>query len=291
MSAPSAVRLPAHTHPRARAAGRRMLVPIALASACLMAGSALAIDQELQPQEPYVPATPEAAPAPSFLGLPADIAFGLALTTDYVSRGITNSDSNPAIQGYIEPSIGPVYLNVWSSNVDYGDGFDGAEIDTALGLRHSFGPASVDFGYVHYFYAPEDVSPDYGELYGKVDFDVNEFLSLGARVYFAPDYNQSGDTGTFVAGGAKVHLPYDFSVYGGVGYQFFEDPDASEQLAWMAGASYSWKALTFDLRYWDTDLSEDDCVGRSGFGDGCDARIVGTVSVDTSWSSLSEIFR
>jgi hypothetical protein len=119
---------------------------------------------------------------------------------------------------------------------------------------------------------------------------VNDWLTLGGRVFFAPNYNQSGNTATWVAGGAKVKLPYDISAYGGVGYQFFEDEDAFEQLAWMLGASYSWKSLTFDLRYWDTDLSEDECESRSGASHGCDARVVGTVSFDTSWTALRDVF-
>jgi uncharacterized protein (TIGR02001 family) len=266
------------------------------AAMLFLGGGAEAIEQDLGPGGPTYLPVPETTPAPqtvapTFLGVPFDISFGIAATSDYVSRGITNSAGHPAIQGYIEPSLGPLYFNVWASNVDFGDEeFEGAEIDTAIGLRGDIGPASLDIGYVHYFYAPEDVSPDYGEIYGKADFKVTDFLTLGGRVFFAPDYNQSGNTATFVAGGAKIHLPHDISIYGGVGYQFFEDPDAFEQLAWMAGASYSWNAVTFDLRYWDTDLSEDECVSRSGIQHGCDTRIVATISVDTSWSSLRDIF-
>ena len=272
----------------------RYLAPVPFTVAAMFfSGHAAAIDQELGPGGYFpTPVAPvEAAPEPTFLNLPFDIAFGIAGTSDYVSRGITNSAGHPAIQGYIEPSLGPFYFNMWSSNVDFGDEeFEGAEIDTAFGMRHDIGRASLDLGYVHYFYAPEDVSPDYGEIYGKGDFNVTDYLTLGGRVFFAPDYNQSGKTATFVAGGAKVTLPHDIKVYGGVGYQFFEDPDAFEQLAWMAGASYSWKSVTFDLRYWDTDLSEDECLSRSGIQHGCDARIVGTVSIDTSWSALRDVF-
>jgi uncharacterized protein (TIGR02001 family) len=253
---------------------------MAMIAVCSLAGSAAAIDENIIDPKPAPPS--ETAPAEF------DFGFGVALTTDYVSRGITNSDSDPAIQGYVEPSFGLAYVNVWSSNVDYGAGFRGAEIDVAAGIRPEIGPLSLDVGYVHYFYSPEDTSPDYGELYAKADYNVNDMFTLGARLYFAPDYNQSGDTGTFIAGGIKVPLPYDFSVYGGIGYQFFEDPDAFEQLAWTAGVSYSWKVVTLDVRYWDTDLSDNECVVRSGFADGCDARVIGTVSVDFSWSELKK---
>jgi uncharacterized protein (TIGR02001 family) len=264
----------------------RVVVPAALALGLAQAPS-FAIEQDVAPSgettEPLA-ATP---------GVPFDVAFGIALTTDYVSRGITNSNSEPAVQGYIEPFVeipnfGTAYVNVWSSNVDYGVGFTGAEIDVAAGIRPEFGPMSFDFGYVHYFYTPEHVSPDYGELFAKADFNFEDTVTIGGRVFFAPDYNQSGDTATWVAGGVRVQLPYDFVGYAGIGYQFFENPDAFEQLAWTAGVSYSWKALTVDVRYWDTDLSDDECVFRSGFSDGCDARIVATLSFDTSFSEVRD---
>jgi hypothetical protein len=34
-----------------------------------------------------------------------------------------------------------------------------------------------------------------------------------------------------------------------------------------------------------------DAAVRSGFEDGCDARIVGTVSIDTAWSALKYFVR
>lgn len=218
-----------------------------------------------------------------------DVAFGLAGTTNYISRGITNSGNNPAIQGYVEPSFGPVYVSAWSSNVDYGPDFVGAEIDLGAGVRPEIGPLKLDFGYVHYFYAPESVSPDYGELYAKADYEVAGLFTIGGRLFFAPDFNQSGKTATFIAGGVEVPLPHDFSVLAGIGYQFFEDPDAYEQLTWTTAVSYTWKSLTFGLQYWDTNLGENACVVRSGFANGCDARVVATVSVDSSWSALKSL--
>jgi uncharacterized protein (TIGR02001 family) len=225
--------------------------------------------------------------------MPFDVAVGIALTTNYVSRGITNSNSEPAVQGYVEPSVelgdfGSAYVNVWSSNVDYGEGFEGYEIDVAGGYRPTFGPLSLDVGYVHYFFSPEHVSPDYGEIFAKADYSFDDKFTIGGRVFYAPDYNQSDFSATWVAGGVRVPLPHDFSAYAGIGYQFFENSDAFEQLAWMAGVSYSWKAVTIDVRYWDTDLSGDECVARSGFANGCDATIVGTLSFDTSFSEVRD---
>jgi uncharacterized protein (TIGR02001 family) len=252
--------------------------------ACLAAGSAGAVEPEYEPI-PSAPPVDLAAPTE----WPFDVSFGVSATSNYVSRGITNSGNDPAIQGYVEPSIGPVYFNLWSSNVNFGEGFEGAEIDTAIGVRPEFGPLRLDLGYVHYFYTPDTVSPDYGEIFAKADYEFEDMFTVGARVFFAPDFNQSGNTATFVAGGVRVPLPYDFQVDAGIGYQFFEDPDAFEQLAWTVGLSYSWKSLTFSARYWDTDLNGDECLARSGFANGCDPRIVGTISLDTAWSALKDM--
>jgi conserved hypothetical protein, proteobacterial len=263
-----------------------LLQVAAVAMTLLWASSATAREDEI-----------EAAPAPP---PPAagkfDMAFGVAGTTDYVSRGITLDDSSPAIQGYVEPSygLGPVlgdaFVNIWSSNVDFGDDFQGAEIDIAGGIKPKFlGPNwSPNIGYVHYFYAPEHVSPDYGEIYAKTDYELGKDAkyTLQGLIFFAPDFDQTGKTATWIAGGGKVAFWKNFAAYAGVGYQFFEDPHAFEQLAWTAGVSYFWKSLTFDVRYWDTNLSDNKCVVMSGFADGCDARVVGTISLDTTWSAL-----
>ncbi len=148
---------------------------------CLIASVAMlpvgAIAQDVAHAPVPVEAPPPAATA-SF-----DVSFGVSLTSDYISRGITNSANDLAVQGYIEPSYGWAYLNVWSSNVDYGEDFRGAEIDVALGVRPEFGPMSFDLGYVHYFYTPEDVSPDYGELFGVAQYNFKDMVALGTKYF------------------------------------------------------------------------------------------------------------
>ena len=82
-------------------------------------------------------------------------------------------------------------------------------------------------------------------------FGADDKFTLRGLIFFAPDYNQSGFTGTYVAGGGRVKLWKRVGVYAGAGYQFFEDPKAFEQLVWTASISYYWKSFTFDVRYWD----------------------------------------
>jgi uncharacterized protein (TIGR02001 family) len=260
---------------------------VVVLSLVLLSQTAAAREDDIQPALP----TPRPPAAGKFV-----MGFGVASTTDYVSHGITQSDSGPAIKGYIEPNygLGPVlgdaFVNVWSSNVGFGEDRRGAEIDVTGGLKPKFlGPKwSPQIGYVHFLYAPADISPDYGEVFAKTDytFGKDDRYTLRALIFFAPDFSQTGKTATWIAGGGRVKPWKNVGVYAGVGYQFFEDPNAFEQLAWTAGISYYWKSLTFDLRYWDTNLKDNQCVVRSGFADGCDARVVGTISLDTTWSAL-----
>jgi uncharacterized protein (TIGR02001 family) len=213
-----------------------------------------------------------------------DVAFGAAGTTDYISRGITQTEHNPAIQGYVEIDPGILYAGVWASNVKFGE--SDAELDLSAGIRPEFGPFSFDFGYVHYVY-PGDVSPDYGEIYGQVEYAPNDTLTLGSKVYFAPDYSQLGGSAIYGESTAEIALPADFSLSGAVGYQSFAGSlGLPDYLTWNAGIAWTWKdTFKVDLRYSDTNLSQAACSNLST-ANGCDPRVILSISADTSWSAL-----
>ena len=66
----------------------------------------------------------------------------VTLTSDYVFRGISQTDENPSIQGGFDISGDLLYAGVWGSNANY-DGASG-EFDIYLGLTKDFGP--VQYG-------------------------------------------------------------------------------------------------------------------------------------------------
>jgi uncharacterized protein (TIGR02001 family) len=47
--------------------------------------------------------------------------YGVAVTSNYISDGVTQSNDNPALQGYVEGSYGLFYGGVWASTVDFAD--------------------------------------------------------------------------------------------------------------------------------------------------------------------------
>src|SRR5262249_14855558 len=76
-----------------------LAAPVVLTLAQAQAG-----ERKIEPDVPTVAET-VAEPLATTPGVPFDIAFGVAFTNDYISRGITNSNGEAAIQGYVEPSV------------------------------------------------------------------------------------------------------------------------------------------------------------------------------------------
>ena len=81
----------------------------------------------------------------------------LALATEYVFRGISQTDQGPAIQGGFDATCGMLYAGVWASNLDFGG--DGAgndianiEMDFYAGIKPKTGPVTWDLGVIYYAY-------------------------------------------------------------------------------------------------------------------------------------------
>ncbi len=77
----------------------------------------------------------------------------LWLTTDYVFRGISQTDSKPAVQGsfdYAHPA-GP-YLGIWGSNVNSGISKGGIELDFYAGIARELLPNfNADAAILYYY--------------------------------------------------------------------------------------------------------------------------------------------
>lgn len=218
------------------------------------------------------------------LGDDFDVAFGAAVTSDYISAGISQSDGKPAVQGYVELDYNIFYIGAWASNVDFGE--PDAEIDLYAGIRPETDSAAFDLGYAHYFYA-NNTSPNYGAFVGSVEFYATDALTLGGNTNFSPDYSQMGDYALWFEGTADYALPAGFGVSGGLGYQFYADSlDLPEYWTWNAGVYWSWEeTVTIDLRYVGSDLTRGECASLMSRG-ACGNRFIATLSVDTAASAF-----
>src|SRR5262245_27466518 len=70
-------------------------------------------------------------------------------TTDYVFRGISQSNENVAVQGGVDLTCGHFYAGVWGSSVNFGDE-NSAEIDLYGGYKTMVGRFALDFGFIYY---------------------------------------------------------------------------------------------------------------------------------------------
>jgi uncharacterized protein (TIGR02001 family) len=169
------------------------------------------------------------------------------------------------------------------------------------GIRPVFGKLTVEtgVGYFSYLGSPIDIS--YPEYYIAPSYALTPKLTVGANVYYAPDYSRTGAWENYDSVDAKYTFDSGLAISGELGRQSFSTTKATAVAAavklpdytyWNFGFSYAYKVVTFDLRYFATTLSKQNCnliTGTAPIGtgsNGCDPAIIGTLSWSGNLSGL-----
>lgn len=181
-----------------------------------------------------------------------EFSANVALTSNYVWRGLTQSDGDFAVQGGIDYTNGMFYAGTWASSVD-DFGIDAStELDLYAGITPSLGPVDLDLGIVGYFYPGADTDVDFAELKLGASYSPVDAFTIGAAAFLTDDFGNSGDDGTYL----ELSLGYDFSdAFGISGAYGNQDVDGADYDTWNIGATVSAYGFGFDLRYWDTDIT------------------------------------
>lgn len=237
------------------------------------------------PTEPFI--APE-APAPK-LALSANVTF----TTDYIFRGISQTDEKPAVQGGFELEYNILYLGVWGSNTDFGSDFNRAgnletvapfEIDWYGGVRPEWKGISFDLSVLYYTFpgALETWKLDYVEFGTAASYTFFDRLTLGVLNWWTP--NNSGDLGPndVLEGSASYAFDelwiFSPSLSALIGRQWGDESEGGfDYTYWNAGLTLDFNekpAFSLDVRYWDTNIPG--CSSATLFQ--CDKRVVGTVN-------------
>jgi uncharacterized protein (TIGR02001 family) len=193
---------------------------------------------------------------------PLGLVFDVGAATDYVFRGLSQTDNDPHAFADAGVALGGIgYASVWLSNVDFA-GHRGLEYDFAAGVRPTVGPFGLDLGVVRYGYSDEAPgrARDFLEWRALASIPFGP-ASFGAGLYHTDRYFGVGGAATYYELNAAASVPRtDFSVSGAVGRQ--EIAHGLSYTTWNLGVGYSLTdAVGFDLRYWDTDR---DALGRLG---------------------------
>ncbi len=197
-----------------------------------------------------------------------EIAWNVGVTSDYVFRGYSQTSDDPAIFGGVDLTFGSFYAGAWASNVDFSDSTDG-EIDLYSGFRSEVSGFAVDVGVVGYLYSsqPDGADYDYAELKAAASRAFGP-VTLGAAVYWSPDFFGVDDEATYVEANASFSPAAQWTVSGAVGNQAL-DVNA-DYTTWNAGVAYAFTDhVAIDLRYHDTDvdgpLSDDRAIATLKF--------------------------
>lgn len=184
----------------------------------------------------------------------------VGLFSQYVFRGVTQTDEDPAVQGGFDlghPS--GLYAGVWGSNVswisDFGssDGGNSLELDVYGGYRGAIGSTGLgyDLGAIYYWYP--------GDTLGGFDADTAEIYAgltyewAGLKLSYSLDdyFGYQGDTGSNGSDGTMYYDLYANIPVGDTGitvnlhYGYLDvendlpSPSELSYSDWKAGASYA----------------------------------------------------
>ena len=128
----------------------------------------------------------------------AEFESNVALSNDYIWRGMTQTAEEPAISGGFDiAGESGLYFGTWASNVEFGDGA-ALELDWYAGYANELeNGLSYDFGYLAYTYPGED-SLDFEEIYLGLGYSYFGF-TFSSGQDSAPDNSEFsvalGETG------------------------------------------------------------------------------------------------
>jgi hypothetical protein len=232
----------------------------------MVTGSAFAADMPLKAMK--------APPAPAFD--PWDVAFGGAVMSDYIFRGVTQSNHQPSVAAYFEPRYNinkdlQLYAGVSAESISFANRA-AAEVDVYGGIRPTFGAFAFDIGVWGYLYPGGSCADNVGvaagggfipgggvcpvstttiflgdgnvmkknvsffEVYGKLNYTINDNWAVGVNEYYSPNFLNSGAWGNYASLTAKWTAPS--TVFGASGVGMYVSGEFGRQWLGTSDAFY-----------------------------------------------------
>jgi len=250
------------------------------------------------------------------------VSGSVAIASDYRFRGVSQSDQGMAVQGGITIAHeSGLYVGTWASNLAGWGTFGGANIELDLigGYKAKLANnATLDVGLTWYMYPGGADETDFAEPYAKLTGTTGPAV-LTAGVAYAPKQQAIGkwyNTGTDAANGvynnpgakddnlylwgdgalgvagtpitAKAHIGHSWG-QDGLGPNATAVSPTGKYWDWSLGADATYKNLTFNVSYVDTDISTQEATYlRPSFSKGQDG--TGNIAVGTVMVSLTVAF-
>lgn len=212
--------------------------------------------------------------------LPGEFSGNVGIVSNYVFRGISQTDEKAALQGGIDwAHDSGFYAGVWGSNVDFNETppTDGAsaEIDLYAGWGQSIGAFSYSIGGAYYAYPGADSNLDYDFVEGLLTsgYELMEGLEVGALYAYSPEFFGNTGPAHYIEGsvGYSFDVGVPVSLGATIGHQTIDQ--GTDYTNWSTTAAVTFDNLEVGVSYTDTDLSKAQCGS-----DACDARGVAFVT-------------
>ena len=202
----------------------------------------------------------DAAPAPDWT-YPGSVS----IASDYIFRGLTQTNKDPALQGGIEfDHASGFYAGAWGSNIswlsDLGGVSSSLEIDAYLGYRTTVADGwGLDFGVYTYYY-PGDfpsgfTSADTTEIYGAISYGIAS-LKYSHTLTNAFGFSDSKNSG-YVDLSANWEFAPTWVLNAHVGHQRIDGLSAASYTDWKLGVTKNFEGdWSLALAYFDTNADE-----------------------------------
>ncbi|AVQ01331.1 porin [Caulobacter segnis] len=183
------------------------------------------------------------------------LSYNIGVASDYVFRGVSQTQEDPTVQGGVDATYGIGYAGVWASNVDFGTSDPSAEIDFYAGIRPTVGDTSLDLGVLYYSYTKDKGAPgafSYFEVKAAASRSIGP-ATVGLAAYYSPEYSTDLGKSLYYEVNAAMPVMEKLTVSAALGHQEY-DKSAGDYATWNIGATYAvTDKLGLDLRYHDTD--------------------------------------
>ncbi len=193
-----------------------------------------------------MPATAHAQDLPT-----PQVSVGVTAATDYIFRGVSQTRNDPAIFGSARLTVGQLYAGAGIENVDFNTSIT-AEYDLSAGWKPTVAGFALDLGVIRYGYLDEPA-----HHIDTVDFKAVAShrigpATIGAAVYYTPDYFGSHRDGVYYEANGAVPVWQKLSLSAALGRQTIGA--GGDYTTWNAGADYALaKHLSVGVHYYDTD--------------------------------------
>jgi uncharacterized protein (TIGR02001 family) len=211
---------------------------------------------------------------------PHTLTGNITLTSDYVFRGVSQTQGGPAIQGGFDYAhASGFYVGTWASNVAWvkEGGFkddSSMEIDLYGGYKGSMGPIGYDLGAITYYYPGDKntvndyANPNTTEVYvaGSWEFLTLKYSHVVSSHFIGwegPDGEKTRNS-NYLELNAAYDLGNGWGIQGHVGHQKVKNLSIADYTDWKIGVSKDIGFGVVSLAYTDTNADEVCCYTIAG---------------------------